>query len=65
MWCAAGNAYVDNKGLFKLPRILQAFVRGQDCFDVEYFVEHNRDFFGKRTIKKIGAEVRSLEALAA
>lgn len=56
MLCA-GNAYVDNRGLFKLPRILQGFVRGPDCFDVPYFIEHNRDFFGKASVEKVGVEV--------
>jgi hypothetical protein len=56
--CAcAGNAYVDNRGVFKLPRILKAFVRGRECFDVPYFVEHNRDFFGKGPVEKVDAEV--------
>lgn len=46
-----------NKGLFKLPRILTAFVRGKECFDVPYFVEHNRDFFGKAKVEKVDVEV--------
>jgi hypothetical protein len=53
----AANAYMTNKGLFKLPRILTAFVRGKECFDVPYFVEHNRDFFGKAKVEKVDVEV--------
>jgi len=55
---SAGNTYVDSKGMYKLPRILTAFVRGQRCFDVEFFVEHNRDFFGKAPVHKFNQEVR-------
>lgn len=57
--CArSGNAFVDNRGLFKLPRILTGFVRGKDCFDATYFVERNRDFFGRVAVKKVDPEVR-------
>lgn len=54
----AGNAFVENRGLFKLPRILTGFVRGKECFDSTYFVERNRDFFGKVAVKKVSPEVR-------
>lgn len=50
--CNADNAFVKNKGIYKLPRILSAFVRGQGCFDVEFYIEHNRDFFGSKPLKK-------------
>lgn len=46
--------------MHKLSRILTVYVRGQKCFDVEFFVEHNRDFFGKAPLKKIDLEVGRL-----
>jgi hypothetical protein len=40
--CAADNAYAAEKGRYKLPRILTSMVRGMKCFDVAFFLSHNR-----------------------
>ncbi|KAF6262624.1 hypothetical protein COO60DRAFT_600618 [Scenedesmus sp. NREL 46B-D3] len=39
------NAYAAEKGRYKLPRILTSMVRGIKCFDVPFFLLHNRDVF--------------------
>jgi hypothetical protein len=38
----ADNAYAAEKGRYKLPRILSSMVRGIKCFDVAFFLSHNR-----------------------
>ncbi|WIA42667.1 hypothetical protein OEZ86_008629 [Tetradesmus obliquus] len=39
------NAYAAEKGRYKLPRILSSMMRGIKCFDVAFFLAHNRDTF--------------------
>lgn len=52
-----GNAFAASKGLYKLPRILMAVVRGSACFDVAHFIDHNRDLFGPTRRDKINEQV--------